>query len=611
MCARAAGDHPYPKGPMSQGDTRHSPILLAGALAAVALLGACASSDSTTGVQAPPAQASVACAGSGAAQLGVLQGTTMDCHAGTAVTLAGRGARYLIVPNLAVSDLPDQPVPYVVGASGLSAVAAVAPLASAATVASAPASLLQAWAAAGRGPGDLQRAFDAALRHMAARNVAAGVWRRPVGVAGMRAAVAAGPLPAVGSLRAFHVVSTIDTVNVTFKRVTARLDYVGTNILLYVDTASPPGGFTPSQINTFAQTFDQVLYGIDVNAFGPPSDIDGNGHLIMLLTPVVNALTPAAECASQGYIGGFFTGNDLANTDSTSNRGEIFYALAPDPNGVVSCPHAAQDLEGEEGVTFVHELQHLINFSQHVLVQNSTSEEGWLDEGLSLIAQELGSLYYEQKYPAPAGRSSPLQLFPDSSEPYIGDLLATSYSYLLGPDTTTLTLHSDADMGLNWRGGDWLLLRWLGDQEGGDTFFRALEETPLTGVANIEAAAHASFPSLFGHFSVALYTDSIPGVARSQVPAQDRFLSRDLRRLYAAYYRVAGPSPDVPAVFPLQPASLPVTGTVPGSLQPGAMAFYTATSSASADSITVTFSAPDGTPLAPILGPQLAIFRLQ
>ena len=31
-----------------------------------------------------------------------------------------------------------------------------------------------------------------------------------------------------------------------------------------------------------------------------------------------------------------------------------------------------------------------------------------------IVAEELGSLYYENKFPPPTGRSNPAQLFPDS-----------------------------------------------------------------------------------------------------------------------------------------------------------------------------------------------------
>ena len=577
-----------------------------GALAALALLlGACSTGDRVTGVQQQPGTGTP-CAGGNAVTLGTLQGVRLDCSSGTTVTLPNASGNFLIVPNLAVGDVPIRSVSYVIGAQGGGAAASVAPAASVSALLGAPEALLRAWASAPpAGPGRPQRAFDAALRARARRNLSAGTWSAAA-LRGLRASVSAA-VPPVGSLRQFHVVSTLDTVRVKYARVTAQLQYVGTSILIYVDTASPAGGFSSAQLANFGQTFDQVLYPIDLSTFGSPSDIDQNGHLIMLLSPVVNGLTSRSDCATQGYIAGFFDGVDLVSRDTVSNQGEVFYALAPDPNGAVSCAHPATVLEDELGATFLHEVQHLINFSEHVVVRNGDQEEGWLDEGESLVAEELGARYYEAKYPPPTGRSNPLQLFPDSAEGYISGDLVTSYSYLLRTDTSTLTLHTDADGGLNWRGGDWLLLRYLGDRKG-NQFFAALDQSAITGIANIQAAAGASFDELFGDFSVALYTDSVPGVARSQIPSQYRFSSRNLRQLFAAYYRVAGGSSDVPFPFPVQPRSLPATGTLAGTILPGTMGFFSV--AGTGGSLTITFATPSGTALPANLHAQLSIFRL-
>src|SRR6185312_3574484 len=124
----------------------------------------------------------------------------------------------------------------------------------------------------------------------------------------------------------------------TFSTVTAQLAFIGTNVLLYIDQAAPSDGFTPDQLTAFGQLFDQTLYGIDIAAFVQPSDVDGNGHVIMLMSPAVNADTPASQCATQGFVVGFFDPEDFTN-DVNSNHGEIFYSIVPDSSGIVSCAH--------------------------------------------------------------------------------------------------------------------------------------------------------------------------------------------------------------------------------------------------------------------------------
>jgi hypothetical protein len=259
--------------------------------------------------------------------------------------------------------------------------------------------------------------------------------------------------------------------------------------------------------------------------------------------------------------------------------------------------------------TFLHELQHLISFSQHVVVQGGQPEEGWLDEGLSIRGEELGSEYFEAKFPPPTGRASPAQLFPDSSQGFVNGFLPDSYSYLLRPDTAAVTLHSDSDDGFAWRGSDWLLLHWLGDLKG-KSIFTTLERTKNTGVANIAAAAGEPFASLFGDFSLALWTDSLPGIPRSSIPARDRFQSRNLRQIYQRLFDTSPGNPSVPRAYPVNPATLTSTTPVSASMVPGTMAFYILDLTASTPDVSIQFATPAGAAFASNLHAQVSVYRL-
>ena len=63
--------------------------------------------------------------------------------------------------------------------------------------------------------------------------------------------------------------------------------------------------------------------------------------MIVLLSPIINKLTDASTCSTQGYIAGFFNAVDLLPTQyvGKSNGAEIFYSLVPDPNATFSCAH--------------------------------------------------------------------------------------------------------------------------------------------------------------------------------------------------------------------------------------------------------------------------------
>jgi hypothetical protein len=537
--------------------------------------------------------------------LGAGQTTTVDCsQGGTLFDVAGGGASYLFVPEFAVGDVAITPTTYTFGAPNASSMVETADWVASRSVAL-PVPL------APDGPprtGMRQRELDAwllAANRVVARSASPSAREIPSRAA--RLVVA----PDVGTIRAFRVISSADqNVNTAFKTVGARLAYVGTNLLLYVDTLTASNGFATGDLSGIGDLFDKTLYPIDVAAFGQPSDIDQNGRLIMLMTPVVNALVTTADCNKNGYVAGFFTGFDVVSRTTDSNQGEVFYTIAPDPGGVSSCAHTVADIERTVPATFLHEVQHLINFTQHVIVHGARDgEEGWLDEGLSIVAEELGSRYYEQKFPSPSGRTNPLQLFPDSSQGFIGGLLSDSYSFLLDPDTATITLHSDSDDGLAWRGSVWLLTRWLGDLKGEDLFKR-LDETALVGTANIESATGELFPKLFSDFGIALYADSIVGVARSAVPQRDRFVTRNLRQMYAALFRAAGGSPNVPRAFPIVPRSISTTQGVTASMVPGTVTYYRLDTPAGAATVSLRFASGTGTALGSSLHPQVAILRL-
>ncbi|HEY7236086.1 MAG TPA: hypothetical protein VH539_18150 [Gemmatimonadaceae bacterium] len=568
-------------------------------VACIVLLAAC---QSDKPVAPPPTNSGTPCGAAGTTQLGVLERATIACTAGTTVTLQGGGASYLIVPQFATGNAVNRAVSYTIGIVGG---------ASAALVPAAGPSLNVAPQFPGPAipPGITRRtrqlAFDARLMEEAREKVRSGAWRPSARRVAPGAAVARVTVPAVESVRKFHVLSSETPVQ--FTAVGARLSYVGTNILLYVDTLAPANGFTSDQLNAFGLLFDQTLYPIDFDAFGSPSDIDQNGHLIVLLSPIVNALTPTSSCATQGFVGGFFEGFDLASTDTSSNQGEIFYSLVPDPSATVSCAHTVADLLGETPATFLHELQHLIDFSQHVVAHGGQPEIGWLDEGMSIVAEELGSLYYENKFPPPLGRTSPAQLFPDSSQGFVSGLLFDSYSYLLETDTATVTLHSDADGGLAWRGGDWLLARWLGDVKG-IGIYKSLIESNLTGTANIANAAGEPFDALFGDFSLALYTDSLPGTPKSAIPLRNRFAVRNLRRMYQRLFDTSGGSSFFPRPFPI--ITVPLAGSISASMVPGTMSFYRLDTASGSSTVTIDFGSTPGVALTDALHPQLSIFRI-
>ena len=523
---------------------------------------------------------------------------------GACTRLTGDGAQYLLVPQFASGGGNEGPrkTSYFIGNEN--------PTTTTVSLEGASARLVGGWTAAPGGPRrSWQQRFDGWLRarehELAPQAAEVGrELRAERAVAGARIEAAA-TFPA---LRTFKTLNNID--GTSFSTVTAALRYVGQNIVIYQDTAAPANGFSDSELQSFGNLFDQTLYPIDTAAFGPPSDIDANGKVIVLMTPKVNALVSAASCTQdQSFVTGYFFGFDLGSRDSTrSNRGEVFYTFTPDPTGRYSCAHSVQDVERIVPATFIHELQHMISFGAHVLRRGGADEEVWLNEGLSIVAEELGSLHYEAKYPpgtcGPGIRTDCSQLFPDSSQGYIVGNLTYAFGYLAdAPDTSITTFESTGT--LAERGGVWLFLRWLGDHKG-DAVFRALEETKLTGITNVTAAAGEPFPGLFADFGISTYTDSLPGLPRDAVPVRWRFVSRNLRQLYARLAAIHVVGPD----YPVQPKPLAAAGGEQGAMVQGTMDWYILTTPAGATPVPLHLVRSDHRALPSSLVPQIGVFRL-
>ncbi len=478
-------------------------------VASVLALAACSSTSPDAPTPPVVLTQRTPCTGGTSVVVGALQGVRVDCtNGGTTVALPGNGASYLVVPEFVTTNPSlNQLVSYRMFADNPAAGTISERLAGSATTAGmAPAARSRLLGGEIAPPSLAQMQADRILRRAGRANYRAAQRQAAFSPSPSFDLLADVAVPAVGSVRSFRVLSNFTSP--TYASVGAKLAFVGANVLLYVDTLAPANGFTPEQLAAFGTTFDQTLYPIALSAFGAPSDLDGNGHVIMLMSPKVNADSPAATCNTLGYIAGFFDTVDFDGpTDPNSNRGEVFYSIVPDPNATVSCAHSVADLGASIPATFLHELQHLINFSQHVVVNGLQPGASWLDEGMSIVAEEMGSLHYEAQCPPPSCRTNPTQLFPDSSQGFVSGFLYDSYQYALLPDTASITYGDDSQGGFSWRGGAWLLARWLGDQQG-SAVFQKLERGPADGIADIEQATGESFPTLFARFGLGLYVDS-------------------------------------------------------------------------------------------------------
>ena len=287
--------------------------------------------------------------------------------------------------------------------------------------------------------------------------------------------------------RQFYVLKTTtgnQDLASSYQRITADLRYSGTKCLVYadVDTLSLGNNFAQSDFNTFGQEFDNSIATINVNAFGSYSDVDGNGKVILLISPVVNRLEEPGcspgNC-SCGFIAGFFNPRDLYNSppvpSGTTNHAEILYLLAADPGGQWDCQFPVLETAAENLGTITHELEHLISFSQRVFNQGGAVQVTWLEEGMAHMAEDLNN-----DNSSNIGRGS-----------------------LYRADPGAISIEDNA-AGLEQRGGIYLMLRLLADRYG-EGILKDIVQSTCTGRACIQTVSGKGFYDVFAEFLAAQY----------------------------------------------------------------------------------------------------------
>jgi hypothetical protein len=382
--------------------------------------------------------------------------------------------------------------------------------------------------------------------------------------------------------------------------VTGTAKHVGPKGAIYLDNTVPAGGYTQADLDSVGFLFDNYLYPLDTTSFGRESDLDNNGVVVVLLTNQVNALSP--DCNTSGsVILGFFYGNDLLAGNPGSNGGEVFYGLVPDPdNGGCSISH--DFARSYLAPTFIHEFQHMISYNQHVLIRGGSTEETWLNEGLSMFAEELAG---RQVPDAVCFQNDCLSQFAfftlDNAYQYLTDPV---HNYLVGPDRIPLPLEE--------YGSAWLFVRWLADHYASDATLgtdltRDLDATTTRGASNVTRVTGKSFSSLVTNWQLANYLDDLPGFTPADPLLQ--YTSWNLRQVYASL-NAQVPS-RFPRPYPLEPpiASNGVFNET-GTLLGGSGRHVLVDQDAGAPGATLKLTGSDGSTALPAsAGPVVGVVR--
>lgn len=384
--------------------------------------------------------------------------------------------------------------------------------------------------------------------------------------------------PQLGDKREFKVLNKDNG----FDKVLAEIRHITDHCLIYVDEDSPSGGFSDGDLASFAEQFENFIHPTVTEIFGPESDLDGNSRVIVLFTPGVNRLTPEA---SDGYVGGFFFGLDLLASQAGSNKGEIFYAVVPDPTGIHGPFLSRTVLLGSLPAILAHEFEHMVHFNQRILQGGASAQDAlWLSEALAQMAEDLvGEAYRQSGYPLRAmdyqrGNWSRAQRF--LLNPSQVSVLAT-----LPPGT------------LAERGAGWLLLKHLFGRESGEEFIRTLTSSTRTGIDNVTSATGRDWAEILSDWAGSLFLDGLGIPVRSGLQVQGVHLRQVLAHADGTY--------------PLRPTSLDGSPfSISGSLWSSAADYYILTTPES-DGLAVNLSGSEGRVPDPASRLRILVVRLQ
>lgn len=326
-------------------------------------------------------------------------------------------------------------------------------------------------------------------------------------------------------------VPTLGSANLctTYTPITAVVQAIGTRAIIVADTANPANGFTQADYQGLSDALDNKIFATDVSYFGQPTDMDGNGHIVIAFTAAVNNIDPAI---TGGTVGGFVWGGDFFSRSScpASDEGEVYYGRVPDPTGIYyQASTRSQELANAES-TMAHELVHLLQNSYRMPAglpfMNSSMAEAQAVLGEEVVGHAVTGRQPYQNYGYAVAFNT---AGTDSISWYAGEAMDLFYYFGFKNSTTRIDGAPEqcgwwqqdpspcTDRPL-WYGIGWSFLRWLSDRygpayPGGEQGLQqAIIKDPGTGPQIASDVVGVPLSTLMAEWSAALYVDDrVPG----------------------------------------------------------------------------------------------------
>lgn len=382
-----------------------------------------------------------------------------------------------------------------------------------------------------------------------------------------RLSVSAAPVPNVGDMLSLRMRTNFSDVR-NWETVRGRVVYVGPKMVIVEDSLAPLARTMDAEYQKVGQEFDSQMYGF-LSSFGDPLAVDSltddNGRLFAVFSRRVNAYL-------NGQILGFVTICDFfENTGApedicpSSNIGEYFYAIVPDPNAAngLTVDSWRRFMRG----TLIHEAKHIAAYAERLLRDTEELEESWLEEATAQQASELWarSLYRVLWKDDSGWDDGPRCDYAPTSgtcaDPVEGILGHFVWLYQFYDQVERRSILSSASTDGSIYGSAWSFARWVTDSYAMDeaVFLRSLVQVKNDhGIANVVARSGRPFSELLGFWSLASLADNYVGATVNDPKLQlESWNSRDLFQNMSQRLRYADGSIPFPKVFPLTIRSVP------------------------------------------------------
>ena len=327
-----------------------------------------------------------------------------------------------------------------------------------------------------------------------------------------------------------------DCTAASTETVTAELRVKTAKSMWWVDVNNPPNGLTDTDLQTMSTLFDDMILDTEIAEFGPANDLDGNGRIGILFTKEINADTTSGS-QTLGFVNpcDFFPRDDPTDFVAT-NEGEFFYAIAPDPTGMVGDTLSVAGLLNVLPIILAHEFTHIIQTGRRAA---STTAFDFMD---TFVAEGQATLAEEIVGHAMLGNGGGQNLsgkvafnFPpeDQANPWYFAAFADLVFYfgwpglpddprVAGSPEQCTWIDADVEHPCGgrplWYGVTWSFLRWASDLHGpalgGEAAFQtALIDGDLSGFANLEEAlaGQGTLEDHLANWAATLYMDDRPG----------------------------------------------------------------------------------------------------